>query len=180
MSYGLLLIRVVAGLTLAAHGLQKVPGWFGGYGPKGTAGFMGSLGFRAPLAMAVLAGLGELTGIAFAAGFVTPFAAVALAVVMLMAIFSVHWKNGFFSMSGGYEFNLTLLAVVIGIAAIGPGRFSVDRWIGWDDNISGLWWGVGAIGAAAVITLLNFLLFWSKPAPAPGEHGRVSEAPAAS
>jgi putative oxidoreductase len=151
MSYGLLLIRLVVGGTMFSHGAQKLFGWFGGGGPHGTAGFMGKLGFRAPLLMAVLAGLGEAGGLAFAAGFVTPLAALGIAVVMINAITLVHWSNGFFNGNGGIEFPLTLLTIAVAVAATGPGRFSVDRALGWDDNLSGLWWGIGVLGAALVI-----------------------------
>ncbi len=158
MSYGLLLLRVVVGTTMFAHGAQKLFGWFGGYGPKGTGGFFGSIGFRAPIAMAVVAGLAEAGGLLFAVGLLTPLAALGIAVVMLNAIGSVHWKNGFFNGNGGYEFNLTLLAVAVAVAATGPGRFSIDRAIGWDDNISGLWWGVGVFAAAVVTSFLTLTL----------------------
>jgi putative oxidoreductase len=143
MAYGILLIRIVVGWTLFAHGVQKLFGWFGGPGPAGTGGFFGGLGFRAPLLMAVLAGLGESTGALLALGLFTPLAAVGIATVMLMAIWSVHWRNGFFAGNGGYEFPLVLAAAAVAVAATGPGRFSVDRAIGWDDNISGLWWAAG-------------------------------------
>src|SRR3954470_2286541 len=166
MSYGLLLLRVVLGLTLAAHGSQKIFGWFEGPGPSGTAGFFRQLGFRAPVAMAGLAGLAELGGIAFALGIVTPFAACGMAVVMLMAIATVHWKNGFWASSGGLEFNLAILTVAVAVAATGPGRFSIDRAIGWDDNLSGVWWGVGALAAAAVTAGLTVALFRKVEAPA--------------
>ena len=63
MSYGLLLVRLVIGGTMFGHGAQKLFGWFGGGGPQGTAGFMGQLGFRAPLLMAIAAGLGETGGV---------------------------------------------------------------------------------------------------------------------
>jgi putative oxidoreductase len=155
MSYGLLLLRVVVGGTLFAHGAQKLFGWFGGHGLRGTGGFFGSLGYRAPLAMAALAGIAEAGGLAFALGFLTPLAALGIAVVMLTAIGSVHWKNGFFNGNGGYEFNLTLLAAAIAVTATGPGRFSIDRLIGWDDNISGLWWGVGVVGVALAISAVT-------------------------
>src|SRR5919206_4967472 len=104
MSYGLLLLRVVVGLTLAAHGAQKLFGWFGGHGPRGTAGFFGQLGYRAPLTMAVLAGLSEASGALLALGFVTPLACLAITVVMFNAILAVHWKNGFWNSAGGIEF----------------------------------------------------------------------------
>src|SRR3954452_1139563 len=165
MAYGLLLIRAVFGLTMAAHGAQKLFGWFGGSGPQGTAGFFGNLRFRQPLAMALTAALAELSGMLFVFGLLTPLAALAIAVVMLTSIATVHWTNGFFAGNGGYELNLGILAVAIGIAATGPGRFSLDHLIGWDDNISGLWWGVGVFGAAALSSLLTLTLGRRRAAP---------------
>jgi putative oxidoreductase len=155
MSYGLLLLRVVVGGTMFSHGAQKLFGWFGGHGLRGTAGFFESMGWRMPIAMAFLAGLAETSGIAFALGFLTPVMALGIAVVMLNAIFVVHWKNGFFSGNGGFEFPLTLATVAVAVAATGPGRFSIDRLIGWDDNISGVWWGVGVAAAALAISFLT-------------------------
>jgi putative oxidoreductase len=155
MSYGLLLLRVVVGGTMFSHGAQKLFGWFGGHGLRGTAGFFGSMGWRAPLAMAFLAGLAETGGLAFAAGLVTPLAALGITVVLLNAILAVHRKNGFFNGDGGIEFPLALASVAVAVAATGPGRFSIDRLIGWDDNISGLWWGVGVAGVALAITFVT-------------------------
>jgi putative oxidoreductase len=157
MAFGLLVLRLVLGLTMAAHGTQKVFGWFGGGGPQGTAGFFRSLGFRAPLAMACLAGLAELAGLALAIGFLTPFAALALIVVMLNAIWTVHRANGFFVGKGGFEFNLLIIAPATALAATGPGRWSVDNALGWDDNLSGVWWGVGVLVAGAVISGLTLV-----------------------
>jgi putative oxidoreductase len=154
MSYGLLLLRVVVGATMFSHGAQKLFGWFGGGGPRGTAGFFGQLGYRAPVVMAIFAGLAESSGILFALGFLTPLASLAIAVVMLNAIITVHWPK-FFNANGGLEFPLALLTTAVAVAAIGPGRFSIDRAIGWDDNISGLWWGVGVLGAALVISFVT-------------------------
>jgi putative oxidoreductase len=159
VSYGLLLLRLVLGLGLAAHGAQKLFGWFGGGGLQGTAGFFDSkLRFRAPAAMAFFAGLGEFGGgVLIALGFLTPLGAVALVSVMVVAIACVHWQNGYFITKGGYEFNLLILAAGAALAATGPGRFSLDRALGWDDNLSGVWWGVGALvvgalgGAATVV-----------------------------
>jgi putative oxidoreductase len=171
MSYGLLLLRVVVGGTMFSHGAQKLFGWFGGHGLRGTAGFFDSLGWRLPLVMAFLAGLGEASGLAFAVGFLTPLAAFGIAVVMLNAIAVVHWRNGFFNGNGGIEFPLVLATSAVAIAAIGPGRFSIDRWIGWDDNISGVWWGVGVLAAALVTTLLTVAVF--------RRHEAMQEQPAA-
>jgi putative oxidoreductase len=155
LSFGLLLLRVVIGGTMFAHGAQKLFGWFGGGGPRGTAGSFGRMGFRAPLVMALLAGLGECGGVAFAAGFLTPVAGLGIAVVMINAISVVHWQNGFFNGKSGIEFPLALLTVAVAVAATGPGRFSLDRALSWDDNLSGTWWGVGVLAAAAAISLVT-------------------------
>jgi putative oxidoreductase len=158
MSYGLLFLRVIVGLSLSAHGAQKLFGWFGGHGPRGTAGFFGSLGFRPPLAMALVAGMSELAGMLFALGLATPFAAVAMASVMVVAVGAVHRRNGFWVTNGGYEYNLAIWAVSASVAAAGPGRFSLDNAFGIAGSLSGLWWGVGVIvvslaGGAVVLAL---------------------------
>ena len=135
---------------MLGHGTQKLFGWFGGGGPRGTAVFFGSLGFRRrhALPMAVLAGLSEAAGLLFALGLLTPFAALALASVMVVAVGSVHWRNGFWVANGGFEYNLLIWSAAIAVAAAGPGRFSIDRALGWDERLSGLWWGVGALGVS--------------------------------
>jgi putative oxidoreductase len=154
MSVGLLLIRVVVGLTLAAHGSQKLFGSFGGGGPAGTTTFFRSLGYRTPLLMALLAGLGELAGgLLFALGLFTPLAALILIVVMLNAITTVHWKKGFFNSAGGFEFNLTIVAAAAAIAAGGPGRYSLDHALGWAATISGPWWALGVVAVAVLAAL---------------------------
>src|ERR671937_304019 len=152
MSYGLLLLRVVVGGTMAAHGAQKLFGWFDGPGLGGVKKMLGSFGFRRPGLMALGLALTECAGLLFAVGFLTPLAALGIAIVMLNAIALVHFKNGFWAGKGGYEFNLVLLTVAVAVSATGPGRFSVDRAIGWDDNLSGLWWALGVLGTAAVVT----------------------------
>jgi putative oxidoreductase len=155
MAYGLLLLRVVAGGTIWAHGAQKLFGWFGGHGVRGTAGFFENLGFRPPVILAALAGLGEAGGLLFAAGFLTPLAALGMVIVMLNAIIVVHWSKGFFNGNGGLEFPLTLATIAVAVTATGPGRFSIDRAIGWDDNITGLWWAVGVAAVAIAVSILT-------------------------
>jgi putative oxidoreductase len=156
MAYGILFLRVIVGLTMFAHGSQKLFGWFGGGGPRGTAGFFASLGFRREhaLPMAVLAGLSEASGLLFALGLFTPFAALGMASVMVVAVATLHYRNGFWSTAGGFEYNLLIWSVAVSVAAAGPGRFSIDHAIGWADNISGLWWGVGVL----VVSILGGLL----------------------
>jgi putative oxidoreductase len=158
MSYGLLLLRVVVGGTMAAYGAQKLLGWFDGPGLGGVQKMLGSLGFRWPSAMALGLALTECGGLLFALGFLTPFAALGIAVVMLNAVALVHFKNGFWNGKSGYEFNLVLLSVAVAVSATGPGRFSIDRALHWDDNLSGLWWGVGVVGAAVLLSLATLSL----------------------
>lgn len=150
MAYGILSLRVVVGLLFFAHGAQKLFGWFGGHGPRGTAGFLGSLGFRRKhaLPMALAAGLSEAAGLLFAFGLLTPFAALATASVMVVAVATVHRQNGLWSTAGGFEYNLVLWTVAIAVAAGGPGRFSLDAALGWVDNLSGVWWGAGVLVAS--------------------------------
>lgn len=159
MSYGILLLRIVLGLAIAGHGAQKLFGSFDGPGPRGTADAFGGLRFRNPYAMAILAGLAEFVGgLAFAAGFLTPLAALAIAVVMLNAVVTVHWQNGFWASAGGYEFPLVIWATAIAIATTGGGRFSVDRLLGWTDELSGLGWGIGVMAGSMLISLATLTL----------------------
>jgi putative oxidoreductase len=161
MSYGILLLRLFVGVAFVGHGTQKLFGWFGGYGPKGTGGFMASQGYRAPVLMAIAAGLSEAAGGSLLAlGFATPLAAAMLATVMINAIGSVTFKKAFML---GSELELAYLTVAVSLAAIGPGRFSIDRAIGWDDDLSGVWCGVGALGAALIVSLLALTLGRTRP-----------------
>ena len=156
MEYGLLLLRLFVGLLFAGHGAQKLFGWFGGGGPQGTAAFLASIGYRAPVALAVVAGVSELGGgLLLATGLLTPLAALLLANMMLNAIATVVWPKGFF---GGFEFELTLLTVVIALAATGPGELSLDDAIGWADNITGIAWASLVLAAAIVVALITTTL----------------------
>jgi putative oxidoreductase len=124
MDLGLLIIRLVVGLTFVGHGAQKLFGWFGGYGLKGTGGWMDSIGLKPGVTMALLAGLGELVGgVLFAAGVGTWVGALLIALTMLVAIVKVHGANGYWATQNGFEYNLVLIAVAIGVALIGPGAY---------------------------------------------------------
>lgn len=157
MEYGLLLLRVVVGLAFAAHGSQKLFGWFGGYGLQGTGGFFGSLGYRAPVPMALAAGICELAGgLLLASGFLTPLAALLLATVLLNAIATVKWARGFFE--PGYELELAYLTVVVAVAATGPGRLSLDHALGWADGLAGIEWASLVLAVAIVVSLVTTTL----------------------
>ena len=155
MAYGILLIRLVLGLTIAGHGSRALFGSVGG-GLHATSDEFNKLGFRAPALVALAAGIAELGGGLFlAAGLLTPLAALAIAVVMVNAIATAHWRRGFWNRDGGYEYLLLIWTTVVSLAAIGASRFSLDRLYGWDDNLSGLWWGVGVFVAALAISLVT-------------------------
>ncbi len=112
MSLGILIIRIVVGLLFVGHGTQKLFGWFGGNGRDATASFYeNNLGLSPGWLMALAAGTAEAGGgILIALGLLTPLGAAAITAVMVMAIATVHFKNGIWSTNGGYEYNLVLIA----------------------------------------------------------------------
>src|SRR5215470_19805369 len=135
-AWSLLIVRVFLGVIFFAHGAQKVFGWFGGPGLKGTIGYFQSA-LHVPPALAVLAALTEcFGGLAVFLGLLTRFAALGLFVVMLVAVAKVHWRNGFFlNMSlqpgkgHGFEFNWALIGMALALLVGGGGAKSLDRLI---------------------------------------------------
>ena len=127
---GLLLARLIVGLALAAHGSQKLFGWFGGYGISGTGGFFESLGFKPGAAFAAAAGLSELIGgLLIAVGFLGPVGPALIIATMLVAIFTVHISKGFWNTDGGWELPVTNIAAAIAFASFGYGALSLDALI---------------------------------------------------
>jgi len=123
-----LILRVPVGLILAAHGAQKLFGWFGGNGLAGTAGWLSSMGMEPGFLMAILAGSAEFFGgLALVLGLLTRPAALVAAFTMLVAIFSVHINNGLFVADGGYEYALTLMVALLALAVQGGGYLSMDN-----------------------------------------------------
>lgn len=123
-------LRLGAGIIFAAHGAQKLFGWFGGYGLEGTAGWMESIGLAPGLLMALAAGGAEFFGGLFLIiGFLVRPTAAVLAITMLVAIITVHLQNGLFMSNNGYEFALALLVISVGLAIRGAGSVSVDQMI---------------------------------------------------
>jgi putative oxidoreductase len=122
------ILRVPVGLILAAHGAQKLFGWFGGNGLAGTAQWLSSMGIEPGYLMALLAGGAEFFGgFALVIGLLTRPAALVAAFTMLVAIFSVHIGNGLFAADGGYEYALILFVTLIALAVQGGGYLSVDK-----------------------------------------------------
>jgi|SRR5690348_6531410 putative oxidoreductase len=128
---GLLVLRVVLGLIFAAHGSQKLFGWFGGYGLAGTGGFMETLGFRPGKAFATAASLAEFVGgLLLALGFLGPVGPALMISVMVVAMMTVHRKNKFFVTTNGIEHPLVFTTIAVGLALTGPGRYSLDAALG--------------------------------------------------
>jgi len=127
IAWGLLIIRAVFGLIFVGHGAQKLFGWFGGYGLKGTGGWLESIGIKPGVLAAFVVGLFEVVGgLLFVLGLWLPVAAALIVILMLGAIISVHAKNGFWVTQNGIEYNVMIIAVAIGLALIGAGDYSIN------------------------------------------------------
>ncbi|EAR07341.1 DoxX family protein [Reinekea blandensis] len=126
--FGALVLRLPLGIVLAAHGAQKLFGWFGGFGLQGTGQWMASIGLEPGYLMALLAGSAEFFGgLALVIGFLTRPAALLSAITMVVAIFSVHFQNGLFLTNNGYEYALILLAGTLALTVQGAGHYSIDN-----------------------------------------------------
>ena len=118
---------MVLGVIFIGHGAQKLFGSFGGPRISGFAKMLEQLGVKPAKPMAILAGLAEFGGgILVMVGLLTPLAALALIVVMIVAILTVHLRNGFFNTNGGYEFNLALAGMALVLLIAGAGGYSID------------------------------------------------------
>jgi putative oxidoreductase len=152
---GLLLLRLGAGATLAAHGAQKLFGWFGGGGIEGTGQFMESVGYAPGTASATAAGVSELGGgTLLALGLATPAAGAAAAGAMAGAA-AVHAPNGFFNQGGGYEYAATLGLTAACLAITGPGRISLDHALGHAVNRSWMIPAAFAVTGAATTLVVG-------------------------
>ncbi|MFG2222000.1 DoxX family protein [Streptomyces sp. NPDC048644] len=153
---GLLLLRLAVGLTMAAHGSQKLFGWFDGPGLDGTGQFFTASGYPAGHAMAVVAGLTEtLGGLGLVLGLLTPLAAAALVGTMINAL-AVKWGGGFFAPKG-VEYELLLTASAAALALTGPGRYAVDRLLPVLKSHR-LLYGVAALVLAVVVAGIMLLV----------------------
>jgi len=155
MNTGLAIARLVLGLLMAAHGAQKLFGWFGGYGLSGVSSWLESIGFRPGKSFAVAAGVSEFAGgLLLAAGLLGPLGPALIVATMIVAAGSVHWPN-VFATRNGIELPLIYAAGATALALTGFGQYSLDQVL----DIGPIWtaaivWSVLLIGVTAgVVTL---------------------------
>jgi putative oxidoreductase len=148
MDLGRTMLRAVVGPLMIGHGTQKLFGWCGGHGVEGTGGFFESLGLRPGRRHATAAGAAETAGGTLVTlGALTPLASTLVSSVMITAIRKVHISKGPWATSGGYEYNVVMIAALAALTETGPGRPSVDAAIApW---LRGRGWAVASLAAAA-------------------------------
>ena len=127
-----LVLRLALGVVMFPHGAQKLLGWFGGLGLSGTIELFHQLGFST--LVAVLVTIGEfLGGLGLLLGFLSRVAAAGIGIIMVGAVLTVNWRNGFFMnwagkpVREGFEFHILALGIVVAIMILGGGKWSVDR-----------------------------------------------------
>lgn len=165
LSIGLLLARVVVGPLMAAHGAQKLFGWFGGYGLNKTGEFFIHLGFSRGRAFAAAASVTEIaSGVLVALGFLGPVGPALMISVMIVAAITVHWEHGLFAATNGIEVPLLYASAALALALIGPGAYSLDAWFGiaslWTAPVTAVVLALGIVGAFG-----NLALRHRAPAP---------------
>jgi len=158
LDLGFLFARVTIGLLMAAHGAQKLFGWFGGHGLQGTGAFFGQLGFQPGRLFATLAALGEFgSGLLIALGLFGPIGPAVLLSVMVVAAISVHWQHGLFATNNGIELPLLYSIAGIRFALTGPGRYSLDAALGmqwvWTPTVIWIALAAGILGGVLNLAL---------------------------
>lgn len=153
VSLGLLVARVVVGLLMAAHGTQKLFGWFGGRGINPTGEFFVKLGYNQGRAFATLASAAEIgSGLLVALGFLGPVGPALMISVMIVAMVTVHWRNGVFAATNGVELPLLFATAGFAFALTGYGAYSLDSLFGITSRWTpGITWLVLAVGIAGAI-----------------------------
>jgi putative oxidoreductase len=170
-----LALRLTMGTFLMGHGLQKLAGWFGGPGPSGTAQFFESIGLRPSKQNAIAAGVAETkSGALLAAGLATPAAGALVTAVQLTAVHRVHWRNGPWVASGGFEYNAVLIAAALLLVEIGPGDWSLDHALGIERKGTG--WALAAFGAGILGAIAAHVSSERAPQPEGAGEGAADEA----
>ena len=163
VSLGLLVLRVGAGVAMAAHGYQK---FFKGGRLAGTGRWFESIGIRNGRLNATLAASTEVgAGLLFAIGFATPLAAMGMVAMMVVAGYTAHWRmgNGFMSVNDGIELNYVYGVIAVGVATVGAGRHSVDHALEWIECADG-WTGLAiAAGGGLGAALAQMAVFYRPP-----------------
>ncbi len=158
----MVIFRVVLGLTFAAHGYQKR--FLGGKIP-GTAGWFDSIGMKPGVLHANLASITEMaTGIMLALGLLHSFAAAGMVGVMVVAAWTVHRNDGFFIVSGGWEYTFIIAMMAIVAAGLGPGNWSIDHALGLADELDGYVGLAIAAGLGLVGGVAQLAIFFRPPA----------------
>jgi putative oxidoreductase len=128
-----LVIRVMLGVVFFPHGMQKLLGWYGGYGFAGSMGFFTDT-LHIPVIFAFLAIMAEgLGSLGLITGLLTRVAAFGIGVNMVVAVYMLHWQHGFFmnwfgqQKGEGFEFHLLVIAMAVALIIKGGGALSVDR-----------------------------------------------------
>jgi putative oxidoreductase len=165
LSLGLLLVRLVIGLIMAAHGASKLLGWFGGYGLRGTGEFFVQLGFQPGPAFAAAASLSEIIGgLLVALGFLGPIGPALMVSVMIVATVTVHLGQGLFAPKG-IEVPLLYGIAALGLALTGFGQYSLDNWLGIAGRLPMV--DTWIVLAAAVVGAFANLALRKRPATTP-------------
>lgn len=158
MAVALLLLRLVLGLYMAAHGAQKLFGWFGGYGLDATGQFFTQIGYRQGKVFAFLASVTEVvSGVLVTLGLLGPVGPAMMVAVMIVAAVTVHWKGGMFSANNGIELNVLFAVGAVLLGLIGYGRYSLDAMFGVDLHVTPRL-ALATLGFGVVGGVINLLI----------------------